>query len=66
MKEDNENNMVKTLKLITKDRERTNILRDVEQKTIAYLVQRVPSWINSDGLTAFGFFGNVIVASSFY
>ncbi len=65
MKEDNENNMVKTLKLITKDRERTNILRDVEQRTIAYLVQRVPSWINSDGLTAIGFFGNVMVASSF-
>ena len=33
MKEDNEN-MVKTLKLITKDRERTNILRTVEQKPL--------------------------------
>jgi phosphatidylglycerophosphate synthase len=64
MKEDNEN-MVKTLKLITKDRERTNILRTVEQKTIAYLVQRVPSWITSDGLTAIGFFGNIMVAGSF-
>lgn len=64
MKEDNEN-MAKTLKLIAKDRERTNILRKVEQKTIAYLVQRVPSWISSDGLTAIGFFGNIMVACSF-
>lgn len=58
-------NMSKTLKLISKDRQRTNILRSSEQKTIAFLVQRMPSWISSDGLTAIGFFGNVIVASSF-
>ena len=57
--------MARSLKLITKDRERTNILRKWEQKSIAYLVQKVPSWISSDGLTAFGFFGNIIVASSF-
>lgn len=57
--------MVKSLKLIAKDRERTNILREWEQKSIAYLVQKVPSWISSDGLTAIGFFGNIMVASSF-
>lgn len=57
--------MAKSLRLIAKDRERTNILREWEQKAIAYLVQKVPSWISSDALTAFGFFGNIIVASSF-
>ena len=57
--------MAKTLNLIAKDRERTNILRESEQKTIAYLVQRVPSWLTSDGLTAIGFFGNIMVAGSF-
>ena len=57
--------MARSLKLISKDRERTNIFRKWEQKSIAYLVQKVPSWISSDGLTAFGFFGNIIVASSF-
>lgn len=57
--------MARSLKLISKDRERTNILRKWEQKSIAYLVRKVPSWISSDGLTAFGFFGNIIVASSF-
>lgn len=55
----------KSLRLITADRQRTNILREWEQKTIAYLVQKVPSWISSDGLTAIGFFGNMMVASSF-
>lgn len=61
----NRREMVKSLKLIAKDRERTNILREWEQKSIAYLVQKVPSWISSDGLTAIGFFGNIMVASSF-
>ncbi|MDR1516586.1 MAG: CDP-alcohol phosphatidyltransferase [Dysgonamonadaceae bacterium] len=60
-----EQNMSKTLKLISKDRQRTNILRSTEQKTIAYLVQRMPDWITSDGLTAIGFFGNAVVAASF-
>lgn len=57
--------MAETLKVIATDRQRTNILRGLEQKTIAYLVQRVPSWISSDGLTLIGFFGNLMVASSF-
>lgn len=58
-------NMAKSLRLIATDRQRTNMLREWEQKTIAYLVQKVPSWISSDGLTAIGFFGNLMVASSF-
>ena len=49
------------LKTIAQDRERTNILRNWEQKTIAYLVQRVPNWLTSDGLTAIGFLGNLYV-----
>lgn len=61
----NRESMVKTLKLITKDRARTNILKSYEQKLIAFLVQKIPSWISSDGLTAIGFFGNLMVAFSF-
>ena len=49
------------LKTIATDRDRTNILRNGEQKLIAYLVQRVPKWITSDGLTAIGFLGNLFV-----
>jgi len=57
--------MANSLRLIATDRKRTNILREWEQKTIAYLVQKVPAWISSDGLTGIGFFGNLMVASSF-
>jgi hypothetical protein len=53
------------LKVISADRERTNVLRASEQKTIAFLVQRIPSWINSDMLTGIGFFGNIITFLSF-
>lgn len=58
-------NMARSLKLIATDRQRTNILREWEQKSIAYLVQKIPSWISSDGLTAIGSFGNLMVAASF-
>ncbi len=61
----NKMNMARSLRLIATDRQRTNVLRTWEQNTIAYLVQRVPSWISSDGLTAIGFFGNLMVAASF-
>ncbi|MDD4777673.1 MAG: CDP-alcohol phosphatidyltransferase [Fermentimonas sp.] len=61
----NKRSMAKSLRLISADRQRTNILRVWEQKTIAYLVQKVPAWISSDGLTAIGFFGNLMVAASF-
>lgn len=57
--------MAKSLKLISAGRQRTNILRGWEQKTIAYLVQKIPSWVSSDGLTAIGLFGNMMVAASF-
>lgn len=53
------------LKTIAQDRERTNILRNWEQKSIAYLVQRVPNWLTSDGLTAIGFLGNLYVGVCF-
>ena len=53
------------LKTISQDRDRTNILRNGEQKTIAYLVQRVPKWLTSDGLTFIGLLGNLFVALCF-
>jgi len=53
------------LKVISQDRARTNILRKYEQKTIAYLVQRIPSWISSNMLTGIGFFGSFIILLSF-
>ena len=46
-------------------RERTNILKESEQKLLVYLVQRVSSWVNSDMLTILGLLGNVLVFISF-
>lgn len=53
------------LKVISADRERTNILRNSEQKTIAFLVRHIPEWLSSDMLTAIGFFGNLLTFLSF-
>jgi hypothetical protein len=53
------------LERITKDRKRTNLFRTSEQNFIAFLVQRIPSWINSDALTAIGLMGSVVTAASF-
>ena len=59
------NSFSSILKTIAQDRERTNILRNGEQKLIAYLVQRVPKWLTSDGLTAIGLLGNLFVGLCF-
>lgn len=56
--------LITPLMLISKDRERTNLLRKYEQASIAYLVQHVPDAITSDMLTALGFMGNVLVCAS--
>jgi len=55
----------KVIELISVDRERTNILRKTEQKALAFLVQRIPSWISSDMLTGIGFGGNILTFLSF-
>ncbi|MBK7628765.1 MAG: hypothetical protein IPJ16_16485 [Bacteroidales bacterium] len=56
----------KVIELISVDRERTNILRKPEQKALAFLVQRIPSWISSDMLTGIGFGGNILTFLSFF
>lgn len=53
------------LKNISKDRSRTNLLKTVEQDTLVFLVQRIPSWIKSDMLTFIGFLGSLTVLLSF-
>jgi len=56
---------VETLSTISKGRHRTNLLKVQEQKALAFFVQRIPEYISSDMLTAIGFMGSVITASSF-
>jgi hypothetical protein len=50
---------------ISRDRSRSNLLKKYEQLSIAYLVQRIPAWINSNMLTGIGLFGSIVVFSSF-
>jgi hypothetical protein len=59
------NNTENALSKITKDRDRTNILKKHEQNLLAFLVQHIPSWINSDMLTAIGLAGSFVTAASF-
>ena len=54
-----------SLSKISKDRNRTNILKKYEQQFLAYLVQRIPSWISSDMLTIIGLAGSFLTAFSF-
>lgn len=54
-----------TLLVISKDRERTNLFRHLEQRMIAWLVIRIPHWISSNQLTAIGYFGNVVIFLAF-
>jgi phosphatidylglycerophosphate synthase len=62
---DRTENNEQVIKLITSDRERTNLLRNSEQQALAYLVQRIPSWVSSNFLTGIGFAGSIIVFYSF-
>ena len=52
-------------KKLFQDRKRTNILSNPEQQLISYLVPRIPNWISSDGLTAIGLFGSLMILASF-
>jgi hypothetical protein len=50
---------------ITKDRRRTNLFKKHEQRLLAFLVQRIPSWISSDMLTVIGLAGGFLTAAGF-
>lgn len=52
-------------KKLFQDRKRTNILSNPEQRLITFFLPRIPSWISSDGLTAIGFFGSLMIMCSF-
>lgn len=54
-----------SLEKIAKDRKRTNIFRSLEQPTIAFLCEIMPSFISPNLLTAIGFLGSVLVFYSF-
>jgi phosphatidylglycerophosphate synthase len=55
----------KVLKTISNDRTRTNLIKKPEHIALVFLVQRIPSWINSDMLTFIGLLGSVITLTGF-
>jgi hypothetical protein len=57
--------MQKSMKTISGDRNRTNLLRKWEQQAIAFLVQIIPRWLSSNALTFIGFLGNVLIFVAF-
>jgi len=65
MKKTTEHEVIDVVKVISQGRNRTNILRNVEQNSIAFFVKKIPRWISSDMLTGIGFFGNILVFLSF-
>lgn len=62
----NEKTTIEILRIISTGRNRTNVLRVSEQRSIAFLVQHIPDWISSNMLTGIGIFGNFIVFLSFF
>lgn len=50
---------------VFRDRPRTNLLKHQEQKTIAWLLPRLPRWMTPNFLTGVGLAGNILVAGSF-
>ena len=56
---------IEALSAISKGRHRTNLLKNQEQRLLAFIVRHVPSCINSDMLTAIGFLGSLITVLSF-
>ncbi|TKC65484.1 CDP-alcohol phosphatidyltransferase [Pedobacter hiemivivus] len=53
------------LKRVFQDRKRTNILNNLEQQTLSFLVTRIPSYISSNILTFLGTIGSVLVLVGF-
>jgi archaetidylinositol phosphate synthase len=47
-------------------RELTSVLAGAEKRALVWLAQRMPHWVNSDHLTALGFFGMIMAGLSYW
>lgn len=61
------NQLLSTAKVVNifKTRERTNLLKESEQYTIALLCRWMPQWVTPNYLTAVGFIGSLIIFLGF-
>lgn len=65
IKQDSSDRINEILEIISRDRTRTNLLRKHEQRSIAWLVQRIPERVTSNMLSGFGLFGSFVVFTGF-
>ena len=65
MKQRISRDMVEILSTISKGRHRTNILKNPEQKALAFFVSRIPDSVNSDMLTFLGLLGSLLTVAGF-
>ncbi len=52
--------------MANQDRERSNMLRSAEHRFVQYLCARLPQWVTPDMLTAFGFFGSLVICAGLW
>jgi phosphatidylglycerophosphate synthase len=52
--------------MANQDRERSNMLRSAEHRLVQYLCARLPQWVTPDMLTAFGFFGSLVICAGLW
>lgn len=65
MKSNLSDELIEIFERISKDRIRTNLLKNSEQRALAFLVKHIPVWIKSDMLTFIGFLGSLVILLSF-
>ena len=51
---------------MSQDRQRTNILKKAEARALQFLCAHMPKWVYPDLLTAFGFFGSLVVCAGLW
>ena len=48
------------------ERQQLSILTPLEKRTLRWLAERMPAWVNSDHLTLLGFAGMILTGLSYY
>ena len=58
--------MTPTVEFKTAHRAHTSFLADAERRTLIWIAQRLPAWVNSDHLTALGFVSLILAGASYW
>lgn len=53
------------MEVIQPKRIQTSVLNGLEKKVLVWLANKQPNWVNSDTMTAIGFFGSLIIATGY-